>query len=150
MLFAAVLAAAVLLVIFLCIHCRILRPHDLAETSASRIAIADSMNKGMREGVDYKGSVLLSMHHKLVEEIQRSSKGVSKHTLSKKGEHKLSEKVKEQWMQTKGAGTSIKLRATIYEGHELGGEGKVFVTVDFDPVGSTNKQYDDNAYVLHP
>jgi hypothetical protein len=62
------------------------------------------MNKGMREGVDYKGSVLLSMHHRLTEDIQRASKGVSKHTLSKKGEHKLSQQVKDQWMQQKGSG----------------------------------------------
>ena len=66
----------------------------------------ESMNKGAREGVEYKGRVLLSLQHRfckrfphcifvtlqnashrLSEDIQRQSngRGVPKHTLSTKG-----------------------------------------------------------------
>ena len=43
---------------------------------------------GVREGIEYKGRVLLTLQHRLSDDIQRESggKGSAKHVLSTKGE----------------------------------------------------------------
>jgi len=120
-------------------------------------AATDSMNKGVREGIEYKGRVLLTLQHRLSDDIQRESggKGSAKHVLSTKGMHKLGQRAKEQWLQFDGKNTTLRLRITVYEGHELMGDrdGKVFVAVAFGQAGANReRQYDsmENIYRTDP
>lgn len=124
------------------------------------MAITDSLNKGIRDGVEYKGSVLISLHHRLSEDVQRESSGrknAPKHLLSTKGIHKLSSNARSAW-QTNGTMETLRLRLTVHEGHELLGsssrEGRVFVSVAFGKAGATReKRYEslaDNIYRTDP
>ncbi len=98
----------------------------------------------------YKGRVLLALQHRLSEDIQRQSsgKGAAKHTLSTKGQHKLSKDTREYWMQTNGTSQTVRLRITIHEGHELLGDndGKCFVSVAFGQAGA-GRPYDSSENV---
>jgi hypothetical protein len=125
------------------------------EIKPSVLATTNSMNMGAREGVEYKGRVLLALQHRLSEDIQKqtntqsSGKGTSKHLLSKKGQHKLSKETKDYWMQTGGTSQTSRLRITIHEGHELLGDndGKCFVSVAFGQAGSS-RPYDSSENVF--